>query len=431
MTVVGDVHVIVELDIVVDPGRGQCSLTHRRCAADLDPVSDDHSAEVKESVRYTLCVPLVAESGLADHRARLDPAVIADHNVIGDAHEGLDTCTCPDRDIVSDRHVFGDRRSDVDVGGACRAGKSRIGIEEVERACEIESRGLGDQRGRRTHIAGPDHAGTVPHLWQPRTGAEHQRAVGRLVERRNEPDFPVRANQFDTEIVGESRGQYWGPKARAHIRDITGAARWLDSVGWVPQAYIHPSAEIDDGATIGDGASVWQQVHIRSGARVGEDCVIGRGVYVGPGVVVGRRSKIQNAALVYDPARIGEGVFIGPAVVLTNDRNPRSVSPTGELKRGDDWDASGVTIGDGAAIGANSTVLAGVTIGKWALVGAGSVVIRDVPAHALVVGNPARQVGWVGRAGVRLRDATDGTLVCDATGEIYRRTADGISLVDD
>lgn len=193
--------------------------------------------------------------------------------------------------------------------------------------------------------------------------------------------------------------------------------------------FVHPTAEVDDGAEIGTSTSVWQFVHVRSGAKIGEECVIGRGVYIGPEVVIGRRTKIQNAALIYDPARIGEGVFIGPAVVLTNDRNPRSVSPDGELKRADGWEATGVSVGDGAAIGANSTVLAGVTIGDWALVGAGSVVIRDVPPHALVVGNPARQVGWVGRAGTRLREVTAGSFLCEETGERFELHRDGLRRV--
>ena len=185
------------------------------------------------------------------------------------------------------------------------------------------------------------------------------------------------------------------------------------------EAFIHPSAEVGGDVQVGDGTSVWHLVQIREGARIGEDCVIGRAAYVGTGVSVGDRTKIQNMAMVYEPATLGSGVFIGPAVVLTNDVYPRSVDAEMKLKRADDWDAAGVTVGDGASIGARSVVLAGVAVGAWALVGAGSVVIRDVPAHALVVGNPAVQKGWVGRSGKRLIDDGAGRLQCPDTGDVF------------
>lgn len=185
------------------------------------------------------------------------------------------------------------------------------------------------------------------------------------------------------------------------------------------EAFIHPSVEVGSDVQVGDRTSVWHLVQIREGARIGEDCVIGRAAYVGTGVSVGDRTKIQNMAMVYEPAKLGSGVFIGPAVVLTNDVYPRSVDADMNLKRGDDWDAAGVTVGDGASIGARSVVLAGTTVGEWALVGAGSVVIRDVPAHALVVGNPAVQKGWVGRSGKRLIDGGAGRLRCPDTGDVF------------
>jgi UDP-2-acetamido-3-amino-2,3-dideoxy-glucuronate N-acetyltransferase len=190
-------------------------------------------------------------------------------------------------------------------------------------------------------------------------------------------------------------------------------------------ASIHETADVSPDATVGDGTSIWHLVQVREGARIGEDCVIGRAAYIGAGVEIGERTKVQNFALVYEPARLGRGVFIGPAVVLTNDVYPRSVDADLQLKRGDDWDAVGVVVGDGASIGARSVVLAGVEIGTWALVGAGSTVIRDVPAHALVVGNPAVQKGWVGRTGKRMSQDASGLYTCPDTGDRFSE-ADGV-----
>lgn len=182
---------------------------------------------------------------------------------------------------------------------------------------------------------------------------------------------------------------------------------------------ILPSADVDESAEIGDGSSVWHLAQIRDGARLGKNCIIGRGAYVDTGVTLGDNCKVQNYALVYAPAELGDGVFIGPAAVLTNDVYPRAVAPDGGIKSGDDWDAAGVRIGRGAAIGARSVVVAGVTIGEWALVGAGAVVTKDVQPHALVVGVPARRVGWVGHAGVPLEEQEDGSFVCPSTNNRY------------
>jgi acetyltransferase-like isoleucine patch superfamily enzyme len=191
-------------------------------------------------------------------------------------------------------------------------------------------------------------------------------------------------------------------------------------------AQVAPSADVSPEATIGPGSAIWHLAQVREHAVLGAGCIVGRGAYIGTGVEVGAHCKVQNYALVYEPARLGEGVFVGPGAVLTNDRVPRAVDPDGTLKRGDDWHAAGVTVGDGAAIGAQAVVVAGVTIGAWALVGAGSVVTRDVPAFALVAGNPARQLGWVGRTGARLAPDGDGGWTCPETGTHYRETTDGL-----
>lgn len=197
------------------------------------------------------------------------------------------------------------------------------------------------------------------------------------------------------------------------------------------KARILVSADVHPSASLGDGSTVWHLAQVRESAVIGQNCVIGRGAYIGTGVKMGRNCKVQNYALVYEPARLGDGVFIGPGVVLTNDTFPRAVTPDGELKSGSDWEAVRVTIHDGAAIGARSVCVAPVTIGEWALVAAGSVVTRDVAAHALAAGVPARQVGWVGRAGVRLTEQAHNIWKCPKTGENYRDNAGSLSRVED
>ncbi|TPV52169.1 N-acetyltransferase [Pseudarthrobacter phenanthrenivorans] len=181
---------------------------------------------------------------------------------------------------------------------------------------------------------------------------------------------------------------------------------------------IAASADVSPESEIGDGTKVWHLAQVREGARLGENCVIGRGAYIGPGAVLGNNCKVQNYALVYEPAVLAAGVFIGPAVVLTNDVFPRAVTPDGDLKTEDDWDKVGVTIGEGAAVGARAVCIAPVAIGAWATVAAGAVVTKDVPDFALVAGVPARRIGWVGKAGHPLKQ-DGGDWVCPESGARY------------
>jgi len=165
---------------------------------------------------------------------------------------------------------------------------------------------------------------------------------------------------------------------------------------------IHSTAEVSPKAQIGSGTRIWHLVQIREGVRIGENCIIGKDVYVDFDVKIGDNVKIQNGALVYHGATIEDGVFIGPQACLTNDRMPRAITVDGHLKGNDDWVVGPILVKFGASLGAGSLILPNVTVGRFALVGAGAVVTRDVPDHGLVVGNPARLVGYVCHCGRKL-----------------------------
>lgn len=184
-------------------------------------------------------------------------------------------------------------------------------------------------------------------------------------------------------------------------------------------AKIHPTADVSDMAQIGEGVRIWNHCQVREDAQIGSGSILGKDSYVDFGVQIGDNVKIQNGAYIYHGTTIESGVFVGPGVIFTNDKKPRAITPDGSLKGNDDWDLGKTLIRYGASIGAGAIILPDLTIGRFALVGAGAVVTRDVPDHALVIGNPARQAGYVCKCATKLIEEGAGKYLCPACGDRY------------
>ncbi len=173
----------------------------------------------------------------------------------------------------------------------------------------------------------------------------------------------------------------------------------------------HSTAVIDEGAEIGNNTKIWHFAHIRGGARIGNDCIIGKGCYIDTGVVIGDRCKIQNMVSVYNGVTLEDDVFVGPHAVFTNDLKPRAVG---------DWQIVQTLVKKGASIGANATIVCGIEIGSYAMIGAGAVVTKTVPSHGLVVGVPAKLIGYVCKCGERIASSDleiPSRLTCSHCGE--------------
>jgi len=187
---------------------------------------------------------------------------------------------------------------------------------------------------------------------------------------------------------------------------------------------VHSTAIVDDGAEIGEGSRVWHWVHVCSGAKIGQGVSLGQNVFVGNKVTIGDRCKIQNNVSVYDNVSLEEGVFCGPSMVFTNVYNPRSL-----IKRKDEY--KDTVVKKGATLGANCTIVCGVTIGEYAFVGAGAVINKDVKPYALVVGVPAKQIGWMSQYGEKLDLPLEGETqtICPYTHQKYQLKNGQVTLI--
>ena len=185
------------------------------------------------------------------------------------------------------------------------------------------------------------------------------------------------------------------------------------------QVRIHATAEVNPSAVIGAGSSIWNHCQIREDVQIGRNCILGKDVYVDFGVKIGDNVKIQNGSLLYHGLIVQSGVFIGPGVIFTNDKRPRAINPDGSLKMDSDWEVGQTTVHYGASIGAGAIILPGLVVGEFAMVGAGALVTRDIPAYGLVLGNPARLVGYVCKCGEKLTKLAAGEYHCSVCNINY------------
>ena len=186
--------------------------------------------------------------------------------------------------------------------------------------------------------------------------------------------------------------------------------------------FVHGTAIVDDGAEIGEGVKIWHFSHIMSNCKIGERCNIGQNVVISPGVELGKNVKIQNNVSIYEGVTCDDDVFLGPSMVFTNVINPRSaVNCRGQYSK--------THVGKGASIGANATIVCGHDIGHFAFIGAGAVVTKTILPYALVVGNPAKQIGWVSEYGHSLEFGEDDLAVCPESGQGYRKTGNHVIRV--
>lgn len=187
--------------------------------------------------------------------------------------------------------------------------------------------------------------------------------------------------------------------------------------------YVHPSSAVDNGARIGKGTRIWHFSHVMPGAVIGEGCNLGQNVFVDNNVEIGRGVKIQNNVSLYNGVRVEDDVFLGPSMVFTNVTNPRSF-----IERKHEFKPT--YLRRGCSIGANATIVCGVEVGAYALIGAGAVIIRNVPAYAVMAGNPARRIGWISQTGEKLQFNAEGIAWCEAEQKRYTLKGDTVALSD-
>ena len=184
--------------------------------------------------------------------------------------------------------------------------------------------------------------------------------------------------------------------------------------------FVHSSAVIDKNVTIGESTNIWHFSHVQAGAHIGHHCTLGQNVFIGEDVTIGNHVKIQNNVSVYQGVTLEDYVFCGPSVVFTNDINPRSKYPKNQVYMNTE-------VYEGCTIGANSTIICGNTLGSWSFIGAGSVVTKNVKNHSIVVGNPAKHVGWICECGNKLNESLD----CESCQRKYRETPKGLTQAED